>query len=254
MESMDHDVHKMRRDAMSGFFTKRSVQALDSLIQDTVETFLTRLKGEMDKPGAEKGHVNLSEAFSGMTLDVISEYCFGEPMGGLTSPVYGKVWLDAIHEGIQIRPLGRHFPWLINTLMDLPPSITAKLNGTIGVINTWLENMQDKVELIMRYDDKSSKEGSRRRTVFHDMRDDTSGKLPPAEKDPKQLGKHAMIFIGAGTETTARTLAVTTYYLMKYPDIGDKLKRELINAVPKDAAEKIPSPQLEALPYLVSEN
>jgi cytochrome P450 len=42
LEAMDHDLHKMRRNATSGFFSKRNVQALEPLIVDTTNRLLTR--------------------------------------------------------------------------------------------------------------------------------------------------------------------------------------------------------------------
>ena len=136
LETLDHDLHKMRRDAMSGFFSKRSVQELESLVVQTVEKLCTRWKGEMKKPGSEVGVVNLTHAFAGMTIDVISEYSFGESMKALDEQEYRKEWYDILHDGVKMRPLGRQFPTLVNTLVDLPPWITSKLSSTAAKMNT----------------------------------------------------------------------------------------------------------------------
>ena len=49
------------------------------------------------------------------------------------------------------------------------------------------------------------------------MRD---GKLSDEEKMAMRLMGDRHVFLGAGTETAARTLAVTAYYLMKKSDVG----------------------------------
>jgi len=85
------------------------------------------------------------------------------------------------------------------------------------------------------------------RTIFHEMRD---GKLSDEEKMPMRLMGESHVFLGAGTETTARTLAVTTYYLMKKSDVDDRLREELKTVLPHPDSE-VSLAQLEALPYLV---
>lgn len=85
-------------------------------------------------------------------------------------------------------------------------------------------------------------------TVFHEFRD---AKLDPMEKDPKRLTGEASVFMGAGTETTARTLAVGIYYLIKNESSGQTLREEL-RCLMKINDTRVSLPQLEALPYLVS--
>lgn len=54
-----------------------------------------------------------------------------------------------------------------------------------------------------------------------------------------------------GGDTTANVIMVGTYYLLKDPTLGHRLKKELTDAWP--ALEKEPTlKELEALPYLVS--
>ena len=63
-EAMDHDLHKSRRSAVSNFFSKRSVSALEPLVLASVEKLIERLKGDEI--------VNLNNAFAAMTIDIIS--------------------------------------------------------------------------------------------------------------------------------------------------------------------------------------
>ena len=55
--------------------------------------------------------------------------------------------------------------------------------------------------------------------------------------------------MSAGTVTTAWTLPVTVYYLLTNPDVLQKLKQELNEAVP-DPSKSTPLVELEQLPYL----
>lgn len=254
LEAMDHDLHKMRRGAVSNFFSKRAVTDLEPYIVDTIENLGARFKQELESPGPDGSVVNLSYAFGGMTMDIISGYCYGEPMDSIQRKEYGREWVDAMNEGVQIRPFARQFPWIVNTLMDLPPHIAAKFSSAAEVMAKWNANLLRRVTQILNHEDEVSKDGSGekhfKRAVFHDIRDEVGGKLPPEEKEPLRLAAEGSVFLGAGTITTARALSVIMFYLIEHPEIGDKLRDELRTIMPKKDSR--PSlRELEALPYLV---
>jgi cytochrome P450 len=239
LEAISHDLHKTRRNAVANFFSKRSVQALEPLVIESVETLIQRLKTET---GAKI--VNLNDAYAAMTMDIICAYCFGTSMNSLSNPTYGKLWIDTLHEGIQIRPVGRQFPWIVNTLMDIPPHIIAKVSEGMARSNAWTRQMVPRIEAILAGEEPTK---TSHRTIFHEIRD---GDLSAEEKAPMRLMGESHVFLGAGTETTARTLGVTTYYLIKNKDVGRRLREELRTIMPSpDTAVTLP--QLEALPYLV---
>ncbi|KAJ4290380.1 hypothetical protein N0V90_010596 [Kalmusia sp. IMI 367209] len=250
LEAMDHDLHKMRRNATSGFFSKRSIQALEPLVIRITNALMARMKQDMDRDIGEggKGIINLNCAYAAMTMDIISEYCFGESMNGMERPEYGKKMLDILHQGIQMRPLARQFPGIINFMLDLPPAIVGFLSPDAQLMNAFNFSLLKQIQKIMNYEDEGG-EKIGHRTIFHEIRDDTDGKLPPEEKKPFRLMAESSVFLGAGTETTARTMAVITYYLLKEKDIGQKLLEELKTALPTKDVD-VSLPRLESLPYL----
>ena len=252
LEAMDHDLHKMRRNATSSFFSKRNVQALEPLIVNTTNRLLARLKQDMHRDIGEggKGIVNLNCAFAAMTMDIISEYCFGEGMNIMARPRYGKHILDILHLGIQMRPLARQFPTFFNRMFELPPEYVAYLSPEIKPMNEFNAELLKRIEKIMNHEDEGETKPGHN-SIFHVIRDDTEGKLPPEEKKPLRLMSESSVFMGAGTETTARTLAVTIYYLLKEKEIGERLLKELKTVLPTRDTE-VTLAQLEALPYLVS--
>ncbi|CAG5152694.1 uncharacterized protein ALTATR162_LOCUS2873 [Alternaria atra] len=251
LETMDHDMHKMRRNAISPFFSKRSVQALEGLVVNNTQKLLSRFQGELEKKGPNAGVVNLNNANAAFTMDIISEYCFGESMNSMEKEEYGKEWLDVFHQGIQIRPLARQFPTIFNLMLDLPSHIVAKMDAGAAKLNSFNELMLLKIERILSREDDEDNSKNLRRTVFHDIRDDIGGKLPESEKHPMRLMMDASVLLGAGTETTARTMAVTTFYLIKNMEAGEKLRQELKKVMPT-ADHQVSLPQLEALPYLAA--
>ncbi|KAK7192263.1 hypothetical protein DPSP01_012699 [Paraphaeosphaeria sporulosa] len=250
LEAMDHDLHKMRRNATSSFFSKRNVQVLEPLVVNTTNRLLARLKQDMHRDIGEggKGIVNLNYAFAAMTMDIISEYCFGEGMNSMERSQYGKQMLDILHQGIQMRPLARQFPTFFNWMFDLPPEYVGYLSPDILPLNEFNAGLLRRITKIMDFKDDGGK-GTGHQSIFHVFRDDPNVKLPPEEKTPFRLMAESSVFIGAGTETTSRTLAVTIYYLLKEKEVGMKLLEELKRILPVRGTT-VSLPQLEALPYL----
>jgi cytochrome P450 len=78
-------------------------------------------------------------------------------------------------------------------------------------------------------------------TIFHDI---LVSKLPPAEKELDRIYQEGQTFVAAGTETTAWTLSVTMFYLLKEPAKLQRLTNELRKANPTTSTE------LEQLPYM----
>lgn len=75
--------------------------------------------------------------------------------------------------------------------------------------------------------------------------------LPPQEKLPPRLADEVMTVIGAGLVTTAWALTVAVYYLQENPSILEKLRAELLEAVPDlSAPNAFAYQKLEKLQYL----
>jgi cytochrome P450 len=131
VEATDHDQHCARQRAIKPFFSKRSVQALEGEIVEKVEKMLSRFSMALSKSreeGREDAILNLSDAMPSLTLDVISDYCFGETMGALEKDNYGHDFVSIFHDGVQVRTLGRQFLMLANFMLDLSTWIAVKLN------------------------------------------------------------------------------------------------------------------------------
>ena len=87
---------------------------------------------------------------------------------------------------------------------------------------------------------------AQQRTIFHEIID---SKLPNSEKGVDRLAREGITIVGAGTITTAWTLAVAVYYILADPKILKKLRSELQTAIP-DPSETPLLSTLDQLPYL----
>jgi cytochrome P450 len=73
-ETMDHELRRKRRMALNPFFSKRSVQSLKPVIREKVDELLAKLRKTLNTNLV----VDLSTAYAALTVDIVSEYVFGE--------------------------------------------------------------------------------------------------------------------------------------------------------------------------------
>lgn len=83
-------------------------------------------------------------------------------------------------------------------------------------------------------------------TIFHEL---LFSDLPQQEKTFDRLRQEGISVLGAGTETTAWTLSVTTFYILSNPAIHSRLINELRPVFGK-AGGRPSWTQLEQIPYL----
>ena len=182
-------------------------------------------------------------------MDVINEYCFGDDSGNLRKKEYGKEYFDFIHAGARTRAWMRMFPRPFRFVVTLPASIACYVNPYFTLLEEYKAMLKGKIDAINN--EKPSEKGKSevgQRTIFHEMRDSN---LPPEEKSMERFLEEANVFLGAGTETTARTICCTCFYLVDNPACLKKLREELWKVMPTADAD-VSLSQLEALPYLTA--
>jgi cytochrome P450 len=86
ISTVEHDVHRIRRGAMSRMFSKDSVRRLEPIMQQNLEKLFSRME-EFKKSGKPLGLLPL---FSAFTNDLIAEYAFGISYNWLEAPEFNK--------------------------------------------------------------------------------------------------------------------------------------------------------------------
>lgn len=249
LQTMDHDTHRMRRGALNPFFSKRAIQDLESVLVDKINTLVRRL-AQAHRAGQV---VNFTYAIAALSLDMASAYALGADVGNLGRADWGADWLDAFKTVGKVRPLGRQFPWLVNTAMayfnpDVVAVFSPQMANLARKLIYPLEMMQASAEEHARQAEGFGEKPSvNTRTIFMDILDSN---LPESEKTPERLNAESSSVLG-GVETTTRSLAVIMFYLLKDPAVLAKLRDELKTVIPHPDAP-VTLAQLEALPYFVS--
>ncbi|KAK0102780.1 hypothetical protein ONS95_006377 [Cadophora gregata] len=247
LATIDHDHHRLRRGAISPFFSKTNVRKLEPVIQGNVEKLMRRLE-TLEGTGKP---VNLNVIFGAFTSDIIIEYAFGESQGYLDKEDFNVDFfqmMDSIHH---IGAAAKQFGWLLPIVLSIPDWITTRIDKGTAAFAKMQNTSKSKLAAIIESSPSTHAQTSKSTsTIFHDIL--TSTLLPPSEKSLDRLYQEGQTFIAAGTETTAWCLTVIIFYLLSNPEIMKTLKDEL------DAAERgverkekrRSSVQLEKLPYL----
>lgn len=130
-------------------------------------------------------------------------------------------------------------------LVALPMSVVEKISPAAAMIprnRTFFRGLiQDPLEA------EGSTEKAPLRTIFQDI---VQSNLPPSEKASARLSAEASLLQIAGTETTARTLAVLIFHLIDSPAVLDRLRSELKPYTP-ESGSTMHLAEFEALPYFV---
>ncbi|KIW33835.1 uncharacterized protein PV07_00654 [Cladophialophora immunda] len=238
--TVPHEHHRIRRSVLSSFFSKRSVVNLEPIMQEKIDL----LAGRLVEAQQTSAVVKLEYAYAGLTADVISHYCYGVSEKYLEDHWPHNDLKDGLSGLGHFGHLFYFFPLLVSLTQKLPSSLVKSLDPAAYAFVKLQQKLLRAAKMTIQQ--QSKREG--RATIFDALVDPS---LPPKERTVDRLAQEAVIVLGAGTETTANTLTVASYHLLKNRDVLLKLREELKTLMPTPSSKASWS-QLEQLPYLTA--
>ncbi|KXX82892.1 Trichodiene oxygenase [Madurella mycetomatis] len=234
----NHDVHRMRRNALNKFFSRAQVSRLEPTVRDLAE----RLCEKILTIGKE-GPFDVTTALSLFTTDVITGYCLGDNLGLIAQRGWEPNFREPLYAQLKLVYLFRFFPWLRHLGFAMA-MFTKRLSDDMETLfNVLIVDMPNYVKRAQTNVDKGIDDG---RTVFGSV---LQSDLPPNEKTLQRLVEEGFSLFVAGTETVSWALTVVTYHLLTKPAILEKLTTEVRSVV--DSSGQLPHwAALEKLPYL----
>lgn len=237
-----HNLHRLRRSALNPFFSKRSVYQTESLIKSKIEQLCRRFQSAMETNEI----IRLDAAYMALTMDIITHYAFGSSYNYLAEPDFKLEWKETVIAGSANGAFLRQFPWALPIMKRVPLWVLQKLNPPAGSLVAWQHMIRAQVDGIIannKSGDKKKADG----TIFQALLDSD---LPPEEKSADRLQDEGQTLVGAGSETTAKSLSVITFYLLDDKQKLAKLRAELKTVMPTPTSD-VSLTALEQLPYLV---
>jgi hypothetical protein len=183
--TVNHDLHRVRKAPLSRFFSRQQMLKLESEVHD----FADQTCAKMLKC---KGVFDVKDAFNCFTADVISQYCFGEPMGFVAQEGWEPnfaTWVKSffasaymMRHNVLARKMAQFLPFMADYLGEDIKAVMKVMNVTIpGYISAALKNPSNG-------------------RVFAEVMGD-AGSMTPEEK--YRFNGEGFNFLLAGTETTA---------------------------------------------------
>ncbi|KAJ0426891.1 cytochrome P450 [Aspergillus carlsbadensis] len=240
VSTIDADLHRMRRAPVDKFFSKRVIENSEFLIRSQIDKLVFYLQE------AWKAHsvVSLDDGFAALTSDIIYQYVYDHNPGSLDKPGFNAHVRSAINGLMRLSHLLYFFPWLQNVLSVVPLETLEKLNPAAYALES------EKKDLHRRGIEALSKahlpKDQKADNLINALVSDT---LPDHMRTPERLMNEGFALVSAGTETTARSLAIASWHIYSRKEIRHKLREELKTIMPTPDSRPTWN-QLEKLPYL----
>ena len=238
--TLSHEHHRVRRGALNPFFSKMAVSRMEPLIQEKVARLCARLA---EKHGTGEV-VRLDVAYMALTMDIITHYAYGESVNYLAEDDFRLAWKEAVIGALGNGTVLRQFPWILPLMKLIPMSVLQIMDPQAAGLMEWGRVVAEKVKEMMQMHKTGNKPDG---TIFQTLLDSD---LPPEEKSAARLQDEGQSVVGAGSETTARTLTVISFYLLQDKAKLQRLREELGSLAHARGERNILS-RLEQLPYLV---
>lgn len=189
--------------------------------------------------------------FAALTADVITHYCYGWARGYLDNADSSKSndLVDAVNGLMTMFHINRFFPFLSKVLLAAPPALVRWLQPCMADLFDMKARLRQQAkDSLEKREGKHEAKLKEEEHIFDAL---TGPGVPDAEKTLDRLEDEGALLLGAGTETTARAIAVSIFHVMRNKEVGRKLLGEL-KIVLETPTSKASWLELEQLPYLVS--
>ncbi|KAF2422592.1 cytochrome P450 [Tothia fuscella] len=238
-----HEIHRRRRAAVNRFFSKATITKVEPKIHDLAQRLCNKLLAQK----AKGQPFEVTDPYSQFTTDVVSSYCFGQSHGFLEEERIDLTLRGALHAGCSMLPVSKQWPKIFLLVDNLPERVAKSVSPDVATHIDFTKGIENHVrELKHSHDTEKNSALLDQRSIFRDL---LESDLTESEKTVHRLTGEAAGIIGAGTETTAWTLAVLTLHILNNPHILEKLTREL-KPIVTDPTHLPSWSDLEKLPYL----
>ncbi|KAL6249853.1 hypothetical protein RBB50_003709 [Rhinocladiella similis] len=237
-----HEYHRRLRNSVAPFFSRRKITDFQPVIQDKLTKLCSKVAA--DYAGTDRV-LPLHRAWTALTGDVVTEFCFAKAYNHLDSPDFEETFHEPMHAACESSSILMQFPWLWPVMNSLPDWLVVKLEPKMHMHIQVQHDFERTISALKEDHDETHKTVDHA-TLFHEM---LNSDLSPREKSVNRMVQEAQVIIGAAILTTSWAAAVASFHIIDNPEICSKLRSELEEALP-DPHTKPDWQNLEQLPYL----
>lgn len=232
VHELNPEDHLRQRKVLNHGFSSKALNTQEHILQRYVDLLIKRFD-ELATSGTE---IDISDWYQFVTFDVIGDLVFGESFGSLDKSMYHP-WIKTLFSGLKagsimtgfsyfpvLRLLGYCIPTYVLNILRLP--LYRHFQYSIDHVNKRIARKTDRPD-IMKFVLENNHKGG-------------------LTKD--ELDTQMQLLIFAGSETTATTVSAVTWFMLKNPEMMQRLQREIRDAF--QTLEDINVASASKLPFL----
>ncbi|PLB53957.1 cytochrome P450 [Aspergillus steynii IBT 23096] len=218
-----HALHRVRRSVLGQFFTRRAILDLEPVIQANAQRLTRHFRN------AANGYdiLELHAAFMCFASDTLSQYAFGEHIGfhSLDQGGLDAVWKTKINSCFELVQLARHYPWIckIAHIFPWPAGIVCSYFDEVIKMETDVKKMVRKA-----IQERGMISNEKPKAIYPTILENE--KVPESEKKFARLADDAIFLMIAGTDAPSQALAITMFYVLRHPEVHERVRAELCAA------------------------
>lgn len=128
--TITYDLHRKRRAAISGLFSKAAAAAEEPVIYDRVDFFLKRVDEQIKRDGYAEMRMN----YLALTTDTIADYCLETSLHLLENEDKAIGWQETISALANTAPIARQWSWITPLSLSLPVGLLELVNPKLARI------------------------------------------------------------------------------------------------------------------------
>ena len=146
----------------------------------------------------------------------------GPHIGYLHDESFNPEWLVCLESAFENAAYRRAVPWLSKLMSKLPDNFITNLMPGIELFLQLRRTIHMEVERICYHKQPISEKREEKESTIQALRD--SEVLTEEEKSLWRLKDEGQILIAAGSETTAKTLTETTFWVLHTPGVFEAIE------------------------------
>ncbi|CAD7012835.1 cytochrome P450 6a9 [Ceratitis capitata] len=232
---------RFMRNKLSPTFTSGQMKFMFPTVLSVAENFVDTMQAELEKNEV----IEIKDLLARFTTDVIGSCAFGIECNSLKNP-------DAIFRDMGRRIFtDRRHGELVNTLISVAPGLARKLH--VRFVPDAIANFFTKI--VREAVDYREKNQVQRKDFLNLLMELNKGNLKFEDKTDgrglsiDEMTAQVFVFFVAGFETSSTTLAFLLYELALNPDMQQRLREEIIEAVGQHDG-KVTYECINSMPYM----
>lgn len=234
---------KVRKDRLSGLFTRSGVKGLEHVIRTNVDRTVDRLAQECTNPTTTDGSssTDFLLAMKCLAVNVITTFCFAKDIGAIDTPGFRAPIILAMEASLFNFLVFMNFPLANKLIFSLPMwlsrIVAPELLGLFD-LQLLLQGQIDELKA-----NPLRLESVPHKTIYHPLL---------ATGTRKSLYEEGQAMLFGGTDTVSNTAMLLVFYVLQTPGVEERLLGELREVWPDRDAEAPSWDALEKLPYLTA--